>query len=192
MPRVRMVPGADQQASPISSGICDTELEEAGLLNGGEQLPGSAPAPSDPAPDRGGVRRRRPETHTEEEEIVPAAEAQPAADSKTFTPNKILFGKNRHAMARDRFIRANRKIVSGIRMQKEIEKVQAEMDPEQRELKKMRELFDAMDGARTSVLHAALLNPNRHVFAAANHAGRALCGHRLIAAAVAQRTAAAP
>lgn len=162
MPRVRMVPGADQQASPINRGIRDAELEEAGLLDDGEQLPGPAPVPSDPPPDRGGVRRRGPETHTEEEEIVPAAEVQPAADSKTFTPNQILFGKNRRAMARDRFIRANMKIISGIRMQKEMEKVQAEMDPEQRELKKMRELFDAMDGARTSVLHAALVDPNHH------------------------------
>lgn len=154
MPRVRMVPPDDGvDGAPLGGGIGDAELEAAGLLHEGEQLPNSAP-PSEPAPNRGAVRRRAtgdrdPEVgiQPEEEEIIPAAEAAPSGEGQTFEPQKILFGMNRHAMARHRLLQANAKILAGVRLSSEIKRVQDDMDPEQRELKKMRELFDTMDGA---------------------------------------------
>lgn len=152
-----------QSKSLDNGGIGGAELEKAGLLNESDQLPGSAP-PRDP--------------NTNEEEIVPASQAQATPDSIAHTEssfiqpkkasNRNLYGMNRHAMTRDRMNRhafmrdrlqtAQKDILSGVRVAQEADRVKAAHDPEQREQRKMRELFDSMDGARDLSRHTPLIS----------------------------------
>lgn len=139
MPRVRMEPTAADTA------VDDSELEAAGLL--GDGLPG---APSGPAPARGSARSGEPQpairAHAITEEILPAVIAKPAvAKADPFVNKNILFGNNRNAMARDRFLKANAKLKIGLNLNDFSTDVQVNMAPEQRELRKIRELFDSMD-----------------------------------------------
>ena len=79
-----------------------------------------------------------------------------AADRRGFSRSRGV--PTRQAMARDRLQTAQKDILSGVRVAQEADRVKAAHDPEQREQRKMRELFDSMDGARDLSRHTPLIS----------------------------------